>query len=299
MKIQPTLVALLLFATPAFARLNVVTTTQDPAAITRAIGGDRVSVKALAKGYQDPHFVDPKPTFMVDLNRADLFVMIGLELETGYASALISGSHNDKLASGQPGHLDLSQFIAPLEAVPLADRGQGDIHPAGNPHYWLDPENGRLMARAIAARLSQLDPEGKATYSANLAAFEKTLSARELEWSKKLARLEGQPIITYHRSWSYFASRYKLEVVGFIEPKPGIPPTPGHTLELIRLVQARGIKLILMEGFYDKRYPELIASKTGIKVAAVPNSVGGTEQVTTYFELFDAIVTAISAAAGT
>ena len=296
MKIQ--LLALLLLASPALARLNVVTTTQDPAALVRAIGGDRVSVKALAKGYQDPHFVDAKPTYMVDLNRADLFIVIGLDLEIGYAASLITGSHNDKIGFGQSGYLDLSQFIAPLEVVPAADRGQGDIHPAGNPHYWLDPENGRLMARGIAQRMSELDPEGKATYAANLATFEKTLTVKEAEWAKKLARLSGQPIITYHRSWTYFARRYHLEVVDFVEPKPGIPATPGHTLELIKLVQSKGVKLILMEVFYDKRYPELIASKSSAKLAAVPNSVGGIESVTNYFELFDAIVATVTTAIG-
>lgn len=295
MKTKSLFIAVLFVAAPAFAKLNVVTTTQDPAAITRAIGGDRVNVKALAKGYQDPHFVDAKPTYMVDLNRADLFEVIGLDLEIGYVAPLVTGAHNDKIKPGAPGYLDLSQFIAPLEVVAAADRGQGDIHPAGNPHYWLDPENGRLMARGIAARLSDLDPEGKAVYAANLAAFEKTLTSKEAEWTKRLSKLAGQPIITYHRSWTYFASRFNLEVAEFVEPKPGIPPTPGHTLELIKLVQARGIKLILMEVFYDKRYPELIASKTAVKIASVPNSVGGTEQVTTYFELFDTIVNTIDA----
>lgn len=280
-------------------KLNVVTTTQDPAAITRAIGGDRVNVKALAKGYQDPHFLDPKPTFMVDLNRADLFVVVGLDLEAGYVGALVSGAHNDKIAPGQPGYLDLSVGITPLEVVPVADRGQGDIHPAGNPHYWLDPENGRIMARSIAARLTQLDPDGKALYATNLAAFEKTLTAKLEEWTAKLKGLAGQPVITYHRSWSYFAARFRLSVVDFVEPKPGIPPTPGHTLELIKLVQSKGIKVIVMETFYDKRFPELIASKTSAKVAAVPNSVGGIEKVTTYFELFDSIVGTIAGAAGT
>src|SRR4051812_25942961 len=188
MKLPLTLLAAAaLFAAPARAKLNVVTTTQDPAAIIRAIGGDRVNVKALCKGYQDPHFLDAKPTFMVDLNRADLFEVIGLDLEIGYSPSLIAGAHNEKIAVGQPGYLDLSQGITPLELVPIADRAQGDIHPNGNPHYWLDPENGRLMARSIAARLSQIDPEGKATYDANLAAFEKQLTAKESEWSAKMA----------------------------------------------------------------------------------------------------------------
>jgi zinc/manganese transport system substrate-binding protein len=290
-------VAAWLAAAPALAKLNVVTTTQDPAAITRAVGGDRVNVKALCKGLQDPHFLDAKPTFMVDLNRADLFEVIGLDLEVGYAPALIAGAHNEKIGVGQPGYLDLSQAITPLEVVPIADRGQGDIHPNGNPHYWLDPENGRLMARAIAARLSQLDPDGKKTYEANLAAFEKSLTAKEAEWAAKMAPLAGKSIITYHRSWTYFISRYKLQVADFVEPKPGIPPVPAHTLDLMKLVQSKGIKLILMEGFYDRRFPELIASKTQAKLVVVPNSVGGVEQAKTYFDLFDVIIDAISAAA--
>ncbi|HVE82748.1 MAG TPA: metal ABC transporter substrate-binding protein [Myxococcales bacterium] len=290
-------VAAWLAAAPALAKLNVVTTTQDPAAITRAVGGDRVNVKALCKGLQDPHFLDAKPTFMVDLNRADLFEVIGLDLEVGYAPALIAGAHTEKIGVGQPGYLDLSQAITPLEVVPIADRGQGDIHPNGNPHYWLDPENGRLMARAIAARLSQLDPDGKKTYEANLAAFEKSLTAKEAEWAAKMAPLAGKSIITYHRSWTYFISRYKLQVADFVEPKPGIPPVPAHTLDLMKLVQSKGIKLILMEGFYDRRFPELIASKTQAKLVVVPNSVGGVEQAKTYFDLFDVIIDAISAAA--
>jgi zinc/manganese transport system substrate-binding protein len=290
--------ALLVAAAPAEAALKVVTTTQDPAAITRAIGGDRVEVKALAKGFQDPHFLDAKPTFMLDLNHADLVECIGLELEIGYLPPLIAGAHNDKINMGEPGFLDLSQFITPLEVVPAADRSQGDIHPNGNPHYWLDPENGRLMARGIAARLTQLDPAGKDVFAANLAAFEKTLTEKEAVWEKAMAKHANQPIITYHRSWTYFAKRYKLDVIGFVEPKPGIPPTPQHTLEIIRLVQAKGVKLQLMESFYDDRMPRLIAAKSGAGLAMVPNSVGGTEQVKTYFDLFDTIVAAIAKATG-
>jgi zinc/manganese transport system substrate-binding protein len=285
-----------LFAAPARARLNVVTTTQDPAALTRAVGGDRVEVKALCKGYQDPHFLDAKPTFMVALNRADLFVVIGLELEIGYAPPLIAGSHNEKIALGQPGYLDLSQFIQPLDVVPVADRGQGDIHPNGNPHYWLDPENGRLMARGIAAKLEELDPEGKAIYAANLAAFEQQLTAKEGEWEALMKPLAGQPVITFHKSWSYFAKRYHLEEVGTVEPKPGIPPTAQHTLEVIRMVEQRHVRVMLIENFYDRRMPDLIASKTSARVVRVANSVGGEESVKTYFDLFDQIVGTIQTA---
>ncbi|HUJ26815.1 MAG TPA: metal ABC transporter substrate-binding protein [Myxococcales bacterium] len=290
------LAALALLAAPAWAKLNVVTTTQDPAAIVRAIGGDRVEVKALCKGYQDPHFLDAKPTFMVALNRADLFVVIGLDLEIGYAPSLIAGSHNDAVVPGQPGYLDLSRFITPLEVVPVADRSQGDIHPNGNPHYWLDPENGRLMARGIAAKLGELDAEGKAMYDANLAAFEKELTAKEAEWAAKMKPLSGDSVVTFHKSWSYFARRYNLEVVGTVEPKPGIPPTAQHTLEVIKIVRQHNVKIVLMENFYDRRMPDLIASNTSAKVVQVPNSVGGEESVKTYFDLFDRITGSIETA---
>lgn len=291
---RPLLVALaVLGALPAHATLKIVTTTQDPAAITRAIGGDRVEVKALAKGFQDPHFLDAKPTFMLDLNKADLVECIGLELEIGYLPSLIAGAHNDRINAGEPGYLDLSQLITPLEVVAVADRSQGDIHPNGNPHYWLDPDNGRLMARGIAARLTQLDPAGKATYAANLATFEKTLTEKLAAWDKAMARFAGQPVISYHRSWTYFAKHFKLEIIGFVEPKPGIPPTPQHTLEIIRLAEAKGVKLLLMENFYDDRMPRLIESKSPAKLAVVPNSVGGIEPVKTYFDLFDTIVNTI------
>lgn len=281
----------------AEAKLKVVTTTQDPAALTEAIGGDRVSVTALCKGYQDPHFLDAKPSFMVDLNRADLVESIGLELEVGYLPSLLAGARNNKLAPGQPGNLDLSQFITPLEVVAVADRGQGDIHPGGNPHYWLDPENARLMARGIAQRLSQLDPEGAATFQANLASFEAQLTAKEAEWAASLAPLSGKAIVTYHASWTYFAARYGLKVAAFVEPKPGIPPTPAHTLELMSLIPAQGVPLILMESFYDRRVPDVIAEKTGVRVVSVPNSVNGDEGVDTYFKLMDRIVSDIVKAA--
>lgn len=281
---------------PAFGKLNVVSTTQDPAAITRAVGGDRVNVTSLCKGYQDPHFLEAKPSYMVDLNRADLVEYIGLELEIGYLPSLLVGARNNKLAFGQPGNLDLSQFITPLEVVPVADRGQGDIHPNGNPHYWLDPENARAMARGIAGRLSALDPDGKAAYSANLAAFEQTLAEKEADWARRLTPLAGKPIVAYHKSWSYFVARYKLEVVGYVEPKPGIPPTPAHTLELLKLIEQRGVKALLVESYYDRRVPDLIASKTGVKTVFVPNSVNGEEEVDTYFKLLDKIVSELEKA---
>ena len=284
------LLATSLLPLAALAALNVVTTTQDPAAITRAIGGDRVNVTTLCKGFQDPHFLDAKPSYMVALHRSDLVESIGLELEIGYLPTLVTGARNDKILPGQPGFLDLSRSISPMEVIATADRGQGDVHPNGNPHYWLDPENGRLMARAIAARLTELDPDGKAAYAQNLAAFEKALTAKEAEWEKRMAPLRDEKVVTFHRSWSYFARRFGLNVIGHVEPKPGIPPSPAHTLELIKLMRSQGVKLIAMENFYDRRTPDLVADKAGAKVINVPISVGGDEGLSTYFDLFDRIV---------
>ena len=281
------------------AKLRVVTTTQDPAALTRAIGGDRVSVTPLAKGYQDPHFLDAKPSFMLELNRADLVECIGLELEIGYLPSLLTGARNPKILPGQPGYLDLSTAITPLDVRANADRAQGDIHPQGNPHYWLDPENGRKMARAIAQRLTELDSAGKDVYAANLATFEKELDARVIVWAERLAPLKDKPIVTFHASWAYFEKAYGLRVVEFVEPKPGIPPSANHTVAVIEKMKSSGAKILLVENFYDARVPKLVAGKVGgAKVVQVPNSVGGDDAVKTYFDLFDKITLALAGAAG-
>ncbi len=293
---RPLALFAVLAALPAHAALKVITSTQDAAALARAVGGDRLEARALAKGFQDPHFLEAKPTYMVELNRADLVIAIGLDLEVGYLPSLINGARNDRIRQSEPGYLDLSAVITPIEVLSTADRSQGDIHPTGNPHYWLDPENGRLMARAIAARLTQLDPAGKDAFSANLAAFEKQLDEKEAGWARAMAPLAGKPIIAYHRSWNYFAQRYKLDVVGFVEPKPGIPPTPSHTLEVIKLAIAKDVRLVLMENYYDTRPAKLIESKSKAKLVVAPSSVGGTDEVKTYFDLFDALVGALTKA---
>jgi len=280
----------------AAKKLNVVTTIEDAAAITRAIGGERVKVTALAKGYQDPHYIDAKPSYMLLLNRAVLVEIVGLDLEIGYLPGLLEGARNARIQVGQTGHLDLSGVITPLGTKGVADRARGDIHPSGNPHYWLDPENGRLMARAIADRLTLLDPEGQALFRTNLSHFEKTLDEKMVEWSDRSSSFASSPIITYHSSWDYFAARFHLQVVGHVEAKPGVPPSPSHTVELIRLAQSKQVPVILMESFYDQRIPQLIASKTGAKVVAVPNSVGGEKSVVTYFDLFDTIIGALETA---
>jgi ABC-type Zn uptake system ZnuABC Zn-binding protein ZnuA len=280
----------------AEAKVRVVSTLQDFASIAGSLGGDRVDTLALAKGYQDPHFVDAKPSFVLQLSRADLLIVAGLELEIGYLPPLLDQSRNDKIRPGSPGYLDASIGCDILQRpTQQVTRAMGDVHPYGNPHYWTDPENGRVIARAIAAKLSQLDPGGTATYQKNLVAFEAKLTAKEKEWDAKMAPYAGTKVVTFHDSWPNFAKRFKLQVVGHVEPKPGIPPSPTHTLEIINLVTTQKVPLILVEPYFDLKTPKYIAEKTGAAVVTLYPSVGGTPAIKDYFALFDTDVDAVVA----
>jgi len=279
------------------AKLRVVSSLEDFSSIAQAIGGDRVETMALARGYQDPHFVDAKPSFVLQLSRADLLIVAGLELEIGYLPPLIDQSRNDKIHPGNPGYLDASVGCDILQRpTTQVTRAMGDVHPYGNPHYWTDPQNGRVVARAVAARLSQLDPAGAATYQKNLAAFEARLTQKEAEWKAKMAPFTGTKIITFHDSWPNFAKAFNLNIVGHVEPKPGIPPTPSHTLEIINLIQAQKVPAILVEPYFDKKTPNYIAGKTGATVVTFYPSVGGTPAIKDYFSLFDTNIDAFVAA---
>lgn len=283
--------------TPVFARMKVVTTLQDLASLTDAVGGDRVETFALVKGYQDPHFVDAKPSFILKLSRADLLVAAGLELEIGYLPPLIDQSRNAQIHPGSPGYLDASTGCEILNRpVQQVTRAMGDVHPYGNPHYWTDPENGRIIARSIAARLSELDPPGREAYAANLAAFESRLTAKEQEWTSKMAPYSGSRLVAFHDSWPNFARRYGLNIVGHIEPKPGIPPSPAHTLEIINLIMSEKIPVILVEPYFDLKTPKYIGEKTGAVVLSFYPSVGGLPEIKDYFALFDHNIDAFVAA---
>jgi zinc/manganese transport system substrate-binding protein len=282
------LLTTLLLARPAFATIKVVTSLQDFASIADAVGGKRVETFALAKGYQDPHFVEPKPSFVLKLSRADLLIVAGLELEIGYLPPLIDQSRNDKIRPGATGYLDASNGCDILERpTGTVTRAMGDVHPFGNPHFWLDPENGRIIARAIAAKLSELDPLGAADYKAGLAAFEAKLTEGEKRWDAALGPDAGAQLVTYHNSWPNFLKHFKLVAAGYIEPKPGIPPSPSHTVELIDLMRAKKIPVILMEPYFDRKTPDQIASKTGAALLVFIPSVGGVPEVKDYFGLFD------------
>jgi ABC-type Zn uptake system ZnuABC Zn-binding protein ZnuA len=282
--------ALLTAIVPAQAasKLNVMTTTEDLAAIAREIGGDAVSVDSIAKGYQDPHFVEPKPSFLLKLQKADLLLVVGLQLEIGWLPPLITQSRNAKIQPGQSGYVDMSQYCQILE-IPQGQvtRAMGDVHPLGNPHYWLNPENGRRMAKALADRFSSLQPANAAQFAQRYADFDKHLTEAQKGWIAKMAPYKGRKVITYHRSWPNFCEAFGLDVADYVEPKPGIPPTPVHTLDLINLMKREGIHLILVEPYFDLRTPNSIASQVGGQVVTLMPSVGGNKDITTYFQLFD------------
>jgi zinc/manganese transport system substrate-binding protein len=279
---------LLAGAAPALATVKIVTSLQDFASIADAVGGKRVETFALAKGYQDPHFVEPKPSFVLKLSRADLLIVAGLELEIGYLPPLIDQSRNDKIRPGATGYLDASTGCDILEKpTGTVTRAMGDVHPFGNPHYWLDPDNGRVIARAIAARLTELDPAGSGEYKVNLASFEAKLAEGEKRWDAELTPYAGTQVVTYHTSWPNFLKRFKLVAAGYIEPKPGIPPSPAHTVELINMMIEKKIPVILMEPYFDQKTPKAVAEKTGATLVTFIPSVGGVPEAKDYVSLFD------------
>jgi zinc/manganese transport system substrate-binding protein len=262
-------------ATPP-GHLNVVTSTTDLADIAGAVGGNRVSVVHISEGYQDPHFVEAKPSFILRLRNADVFAFVGLDLEIGWMPLLLDGARNPNIRQGGSGYLDVSQVIPVLDrASGNVDRSQGDVHPLGNPHYWLDPENGRRIARLFRDRFAQLDPAGAAAYRQNEAAFEQRLNAAEAGWRADIAAIRGKPVVAWHTSWRYFAEYNGMNIVGFMEPKPGVPPSPSHLAGLMQTIRRTGAKVIVMEPFYDRRMADLVASRTGVKVLILPPSVGG------------------------
>lgn len=284
----------LLPAARAAAVVNVVATTEDLASLAREVGGERVKVDALAKGYQDPHFVEAKPSFVFILNKADLLVAVGRELEIGWLPPLVLQSRNAKIQPGAAGYLDASLTARILE-IPTGQvtRAMGDVHPQGNPHYWLDPGNGRRIAQAVQARLSQLSPADAAYFAQRYADFDQRLAAAEKRWDAAMAPYRGTKVVTYHRSWPNFCERFGLDVIGYVEPKPGIPPSPAHTIELMATMKREGVKLLLVEPYFDEKTPNSIGRETGVPVLVLPPSVGGEKDITDYVKLFDHDVQAV------
>src|SRR5712692_7770446 len=269
-------------------KLNVVTATEDAASITREVGGDRVEVTSIGKGYQDPHFIEPKPSFLLLLRKADLLEVIGLELEIGWLPPLLDQSRNNNIRPGQKGYLDVSQGVEILDRPTGAvNRSMGDVHPLGNPHYWLDPANAVRIAIQIRNRLVQVRPADAAYFDQRLNDFKVRINDADKRWRAMLAPYKGAKIVTYHNSWPNFTKHFGLNVVGFVEPKPGIPPSPSHTLDLINMMKEQKVKVILMEPYFDRKTPEFIAQRTGAQVVVMYPSVGGAPGIDDYLKLFD------------
>jgi ABC-type Zn uptake system ZnuABC Zn-binding protein ZnuA len=282
---------------PRVAPLKVVTTTEDLGSLAREIGGDRLTVDVFSRGYQDPHFVEAKPSFILKLVNADLLIVVGRELEIGWLPPLLTQSRNAKIQPGGKGFLDASANVKILD-IPTGQitRAMGDVHPSGNPHYWLDPDNGRQIAQAVRDKLTELQPADAAFFAQRYADFDRRLTEAQKRWDAAMAPFKGAKVVTYHRSWPNFADHFGLNVVGYVEPKPGIPPTPAHTIDLIREMKAQQVKLILVEPYWDVKTPQAIARDTGGEVLVLPPSVGGVPEAKDYISLFDHDVNLLVAA---
>ena len=291
------LLPLLLLATPAQAKLNVVATTPDLASIAKEIGGDHIDLTILAKPTEDPHFVDAKPSLILKLNRADVVIEGGAELEIGWLPRLLDQARNVKLASDAPGHVACSHGV-PLKEIPSSlDRSKGDIHAAGNPHYIVDPANANIVARNITQVFCALDEKSCAAYRVNLQKFTDALDAKLVEWQKKLEPFKGQQVVAYHNSWLYFGERFDLNIDLFLEPKPGVPPTPKHLSEVIMKMKQDKVRVILVDPYLDRRTAETVAGKTVatvVDVAQFPGGVKGTEG--DYIALMDYLVNSVATA---
>ncbi|HEY7471371.1 MAG TPA: metal ABC transporter substrate-binding protein [Gemmatimonadota bacterium] len=282
---------------PALAqeKIRVVTTLPVLADLVQAVGGDRVDVTAIATPLQDPHFVDAKPSYILAASRADVFVLAGMDLEVGWEPLVREGSRNAAIQIGGPGYVDASAHVRKL-GVPTGriDRSRGDVHPYGNPHYWLDPLNAVPLTADIALALSRVDPRNAGLYNDRRQRFLAELDRRMAGWKSRMAPLEGMPVVTYHESWEYFARRFGLELVGALEPKPGIPPSPSHLAQLMDRMKARDVKLILKEPYYEDKNPDLVARETGARVVELPNQPQAGQD---YFAFVDSLVDRVVTAA--
>jgi len=279
------------------ATIKIVTTTQDLASIANIVGGENVEVKSLTPGTRDPHYAEAKPSMIRKVYRADLLLLIGADIEIGWLPALLRSARNSDVQKGSRGYLDLSSSIDLLGKLKIAtDRSMGDVHAKGNPHYWLDPNNGILMSQVIAERLTELDPENKESYRQRQSTFENKLAQKIVEWREKLLPLKGKSVVAYHKSLTYLAEAFDFKIVAEVEPKPGISPSAKHLNKLVNLIKEQNIKLLILEPYYEKRSSELLSKKTGIQIAVLPQSVGAMPEIENYFDLFDGIVSELKIA---
>lgn len=292
------LIAMAATGSSAAAQIRVVATTPDLASIAREVGGDKVSVVALAKPTEDPHFVDAKPSHIVTLNRADALIEGGAELELGWLPPLLENSRNGKIAAGAPGRIVASEGVKMLEVPTSFDRSKGDVHSLGNPHFLIDPVNVKIIAANIASHFSEIDPKNAATYNGNLSRFNAKLATKFADWQKQLAPYRGARIVTYHKDFPYLAERFGLTIVDELEAKPGIAPSPAHLAEVIGKMRATNAKVILVQPFQNRKTAETVARQTGATVLDVPQQPGAVDNTTTYFDMMDHLVATLASGLG-
>lgn len=294
------LLLLLVLVFSSQAKINVVATTPDLGSIAKAIGGTEIDLTVLCKPTEDPHFVDPRPSYLVKLNRADVLIEGGAELESGYLPTLLQGARNKKILPGGAGYCSCAEGVSLLEIPTELDRSKGDIHARGNPHYLSDPANAIIVADHIAAIFCKVDPQNCQVYKTNAEKFDKALAAKIEEWSAALKPFAGKSFASYHNSWPYFAKRFHLKIDTFLEPKPGIPPTPGHLASVIQKMKREKVVVIFVEPFVNRKTAETVARGTGAKLVDVshfPGGVKGTEEG--YLQLLDYVVKQTAAAFST
>jgi zinc/manganese transport system substrate-binding protein len=292
------LLALLAFgAARAEAKVRVVAATDNLAWVTQQIGGSQVSVEYLARGDQDPHQIDARPSQVVKLARADMLVRIGMDLDL-WLDPLIDAARNPKVARGGRGYVDAHVGLRPLE-VPSGklDPSMGDIHVYGNPHYEFSPEVMRtVVARNISEGLSRVDPGNAATYRSNYSSLSARIEEAEKRWRAKLAPYRGRPVVTYHKTFPYLLQYFGLKEFDNVEPRPGIEPSAGHVAQVARDMKQNGVKAIITESYRSRRFSDLLAKQSGGVVVSIPGGVGGEKGIDSYFALMDAIVNRIAGA---
>ena len=282
-------------ATVASAQIKVVATTPDLAQLAREIGGNAVTVTALAKPTEDPHYVDAKPSHIVTLNRADVLIDGGAELELGWLPPLIESARNSKIAAGSPGRIVASTGIRMMEVPSSFDRSKGDVHSLGNPHFVIDPVDAKIVAANIANHLRQVAPKSAPVFAANLAKFNASVDAKTVQWKKQLAPYSGAKIVTYHKDFLYFANRFGLKIVEELEPKPGIAPSPAHLASVIGTMKAQNAKVILVQPYQNRKTAETVARQTGAKVLEMPQQPGARPGTSTYIATMDNLVNTLAA----
>ena len=287
-----------ILAAPVQAKLNVVATLPDYGALAREIGGAHVTVTTLAKPTEDSHFVDPRPSFVVTLRSADVLIEGGAELEMGWLPPLLRNARNPKIEASAPGRVVASQGIRMLNVPTTLSRAAGDIHSLGNPHFMTDPIIAKVVAQHIARAFSTVDAANSADYQANYKKFEGAIDAKLQEWGKAMLPFRGRSVAAYHDSWPYFAHRFGIQIDVFLEPKPGISPSPSYLAELITKVRAQKINAILVEPFQNRKAAEKIATSTGAKVVDVAQFPGALPNANSYIGLIDIVVSRLTTALG-